>query len=77
MALHKDLTGADLHEPKGVASASSGQVYVADGAGSGSWGSAPVTLPALTSAGGNITITAGTTLSTALQIIMDAIDPTP
>jgi hypothetical protein len=36
-ALHKDLTGSDLHEPKGAASASSGQVYQADGAGSGAW----------------------------------------
>lgn len=35
MALHKDLTGSDLHEPKGIATASSGEVYVADGAGSG------------------------------------------
>ena len=34
---HSTLTGADLHEPKGVASATSGQVYVADGAGSGTW----------------------------------------
>ncbi len=37
MTLHKDLTGASLHEPKGVASASNGQVYQADGAGSGVW----------------------------------------
>lgn len=37
MSLHKDLTGADLHEPKGVSAATSGQVYMADGAGSGSW----------------------------------------
>lgn len=37
MALHKDLTGANLHEPKGVSAASSGQVYAADGAGSGAW----------------------------------------
>lgn len=37
MALHKDLTGAELHEPKGVASAASGTVYVADGSGSGDW----------------------------------------
>lgn len=37
MALHKDLTGADLHEPKGIATATSGQIYVADGAGSGTW----------------------------------------
>lgn len=34
---HRELTGADLHEPKGVATASSGEVYVADGAGSGNW----------------------------------------
>src|SRR6476661_275023 len=37
MALHKDLTGAELHEPKGADAASDGDVYVADGAGSGSW----------------------------------------
>ena len=34
---HADLTGADLHESKGVASAGAGTVYVADGAGSGTW----------------------------------------
>lgn len=34
---HAALTGASLHEPKGVASADVGTVYVADGAGSGSW----------------------------------------
>jgi len=34
---HKDLTGAELHEPKGVDAAGAGQIYVADGAGSGNW----------------------------------------
>jgi hypothetical protein len=34
---HATLTGAALHEPKGIATADSGTVYVADGAGSGSW----------------------------------------
>lgn len=34
---HKDLTGAALHEPKGVDAAGSGTVYTADGAGSGNW----------------------------------------
>ena len=34
---HSSLTAAELHEPKGVATASAGDVYVADGAGSGSW----------------------------------------
>lgn len=34
---HRDLTGADLHEPKGVTSAGAGTVYIANGSGSGSW----------------------------------------
>jgi len=34
---HASLTGAELHEPKGADSATLGTVYVADGAGSGSW----------------------------------------
>lgn len=36
-SLHSALTGSDLHEPKGVAAALSGEAYIADGAGSGSW----------------------------------------
>ncbi len=39
---HKDIGDAQLHEPKGVASAVVGAVYTADGLGSGSWG-VPVT----------------------------------
>ena len=38
MAEHVDLTDPYLHEPKGIAAAGAGTVYVADGAGSGSWG---------------------------------------
>ena len=34
---HNTLTTTDLHEPKGAAGASEGMVYVADGAGSGTW----------------------------------------
>lgn len=34
---HSGLTGSDLHEPKGVASANASEVYVADGAASGSF----------------------------------------
>lgn len=37
MTEHRLLTGASLHEPKGVENATQGQVYVADGNGSGSW----------------------------------------
>lgn len=34
---HSSLTGAELHEPKGISGASSNETYVANGAGSGSW----------------------------------------
>lgn len=37
MSLHSALTGSDLHEPKGAASAASGSVYIATGSGSGTW----------------------------------------
>lgn len=35
--VHKNLTGSDLHEPKGADTATAGKVYVSDGAGSGVW----------------------------------------
>ncbi len=34
---HKLIPDVDLHEPKGVVSATAGQVYVSDGLGSGVW----------------------------------------
>ena len=34
---HSVLSGSELHEPKGISSASDGQIYVANGAGSGEW----------------------------------------
>ncbi len=34
---HSTLTDPYLHEPKGVASASSGEIYIANGSGSGAW----------------------------------------
>ncbi|MDB4817127.1 hypothetical protein OAH58_00920 [bacterium] len=37
---HSALTGSDLHEPKGVASATAGKVYISNGSGSGAWTSA-------------------------------------
>lgn len=37
MSDHASLTGADLHEPKGVAGTAAGLVYVSDGANSGTW----------------------------------------
>lgn len=44
MPLHSALTGTDLHEPKGVAVAAAGKVYLSDGLGSGSWVVPPYTL---------------------------------
>lgn len=40
---HSTLTGSDLHEPKGIATATAGQVYVSDGAGGGTWQDTAVT----------------------------------
>jgi len=34
---HKLITDPDIHEPKGVAAATVGKVYLSDGAGSGAW----------------------------------------
>jgi len=44
---HASLTGSNLHEPKGISTATSGQVYVADGVGSGSWTSTSVIVPGM------------------------------
>jgi hypothetical protein len=44
MPLHSALTGTDLHEPKGVAAAATGKVYLSNGAGSGSWVVPPFTV---------------------------------
>lgn len=44
MPLHSALTGADLHEPKGVATADAGEVYLSNGLGSGSWVVPPYTI---------------------------------
>ncbi len=37
MSEHDSITDPEIHEPKGVSTASEGQVYVADGVGSGTW----------------------------------------
>jgi hypothetical protein len=34
---HSSLTDPNLHEPKGISTASSGDIYIADGVGSGNW----------------------------------------
>ena len=35
---HSTITGSDLHEPKGIASAAAEKVYIANGSGSGAFG---------------------------------------
>ena len=44
---HSTITDPDIHEPKGVAAAAAGTVYIADGAGSGAWAN-QATLPSNT-----------------------------
>ena len=68
MANHADLTGADLHEPKGAAAAASGTVYVSDGAGSGSWTSLAASKVSVLDTDGNF---AGTTVETVLTELND------
>jgi len=56
---HKLIADPDIHEPKGVASATSGKVYVANGSGSGTWTKlGPSNLLGLTGSG-----TAGDTIT--------------
>lgn len=44
MAIEHDvITDPNIHEPKGVSGASVGQVYIANGAGSGTWTTPPYT----------------------------------
>jgi hypothetical protein len=43
---HSTLTGANLHEPKGIAAATADKVYISDGAGSGAW-TATSTIPGI------------------------------
>jgi len=37
MVEHVDIPDGEIHEPKGASTASSGEAYISDGAGSGSW----------------------------------------
>lgn len=60
MPEHSAITDPNIHEPKGVAAATSGQVYVADGAGSGTWTSP---LPSQTGNSGKYLTTDGSTAS--------------
>lgn len=39
---HNTITDPEIHEPKGVAAANSGEIYIANGAGSGLWTPEPL-----------------------------------
>lgn len=76
MTLHNALTGIELHEPKGIATAAAGTVYVANGAGSGDYelpgGNNTVVINVLadlpTPSGGTITLAANTNYIIAAAI---------
>ncbi len=70
MPLHKDLTGADLHEPKGASTASANTVLKADGSGGTSF-VLPITL-------NNIQYSSVITASRSANILPSATDtPVP
>jgi hypothetical protein len=46
---HKDIPNSDLHEPKDISNALQNEVYIADGASSGSWGAYPIGATAVSS----------------------------
>ena len=60
---HSTLTSAELHEPKGIATANANTVYVADGAGSGQWRQAPTGFLNYVSSGTGTTLTAPSTFT--------------
>ena len=62
MALHSSLTDPNIHEPKGASTAADGEVYVADGVGSGAW---TARLPTQTGNSGKYLTTDGTSASWA------------
>lgn len=49
MVEHVTITDPEIHEPKGASSANSGEVYVANGAGSGSWTDPKTVVPVMIS----------------------------
>ena len=59
---HSALTSGELHEPKGADAASEGMVYVADGAGSGTWTFSPLGWGTYQDNAGNQIITTTETL---------------
>jgi len=61
---HNVIPDGERHEPKGLASATSGQVYVASGSDVGVWGKPTAANTTIADSGSHFT---GTTVETALQ----------
>jgi len=77
---HNQLTGAALHEPKGVATAVANRVYVSNGAGTGAWSQTPGTqlmqctdVKAQNTAGGTFTAAAWQTRALGATPIINQI----
>lgn len=63
---HVDIADGERHEPKGASTATSGQVYVSDGAASGSWSKPAASNTTIVDAGGYM---AASDVEAALQEI--------
>lgn len=76
---HESITDPYIHEPKGVATANAGDVYIADGNGSGSWTATPVAGTVSQGAyeyGHNGSADVLTTADTLYELTNDAAHPT-
>lgn len=70
---HKNIPDAELHEPKGVASATANTTYFANGSGSGTWKKVgSETLLGLSGDGGNANRRLLTTGSNGFKLVIDS-----
>lgn len=71
MVQHANIPDANLHEPKGVVSATQGTVYVADGEGSGDWTDLPYAYGQMGIAGNTGAFTATAAIDASLNTTSD------
>lgn len=70
---HSQLPDELLHEPKGASTAAAGTVYVADGAGSGSFSKLPTTSLDITPIAVALITTPSTSVETKLNELITAL----